>query len=579
MNKPLRYCFYKRFSLILLFSVVVASVIVIRVERMVLVRDLEHRGANIVQALSSATLEAIPSQDYTAMERYIKDIVQAGFVSSIAVFADDGAVLAGQPMPPDSHLLFVEHPIRRDHASYGTVQLAFSTAWIDSITWKIVYCAGAVVAVLHVVGLALINVVLNNTIYQPLNVLQQAIHEISEGNLTKKIELTGPQECNSIGESFNVMAARLADSFSQLKESRQHLELERQKLAAVVACMTEGLFVTDNDGVIVSFNESAARITGYSEKEAVGRPCGEIFQFTVSADARALNNVPNTDIHVETTLKTQDGRLLDVSVGSAVLLDSTGKSIGGVQTFRDISDEKKRHEFYCRTEKLAALGQLAAGVAHEINTPLGNIIGYASMIPQSDDVEKNHQRVSVIVEQARKCSEIVKGLLDYSRASISKLTEIDLNESVLAVVKVLQLQLKQKDAVLTLDLSQQPSMVLADSRKAEQLILNLVLNAIQAIDVGGEVHLRTWQDKEMAHLLVQDNGPGVPEELRCRIFDPFVTTKPVGEGTGLGLAICAGIIDELDGLLELIHTGSGAGFMISLPCYGGENDPAEWPAG
>lgn len=111
-------------------------------------------------------------------------------------------------------------------------------------------------------------------------------------------------------------------------------------------------------------------------------------------------------------------------------------------------------------------------------------------------------------------------------------------------------------------------MVLADSRKTEQLILNLVLNAIQAIDVGGEVHLRTWQDQEMAKLLVQDNGPGVPEELRCRIFDPFVTTKPVGEGTGLGLAICAGIIDELNGLLELRHKGVGAGFVVSLPRYG-----------
>jgi len=535
---------------------------------MVLVQDLEQRGEDIAQVLSSVALEAISSQDYENIKRYIRDIIQAGFVSGITVLRNDGVLLAGERLPPDSNILLTEHPIRSGNVSYGMVQIAFSTDWIDSITWKIVYCAGAVVAVLHVLGLALISAVLNVTIYKPLTVLQQAIHEISEGNLNKKIELTGPLECNSIGESFNVMAERLTDSFSQLKESRQHLELERQKLAAVVACMTEGLFVTNNDGVIVSFNESATRITGYSKEDAVGRRCEEIFQFTLSDNAGAFSNTPTAEVHTETTLVAQDGTLLDVSVGSAVLRDGTGRCLGGVQTFRDISEEKKRHEFYCRTEKLAALGQLAAGVAHEINTPLGNIIGYASLIPQSDDVAKNNQRVAVIVEQARKCSEIVKGLLDYSRTSVSKLAEIDLNESVRRVVQVLQLQLDQKKVVLLLDFSQQPIMILADSRKVEQLIFNLVLNAIQAIAIGGEIRLRTWEDNELAHLLIQDNGPGVPEELRCRIFDPFVTTKPVGEGTGLGLAICAGIIDELHGLLELRNKGIGAGFIISLPRYG-----------
>lgn len=340
MDKPIRYCFYKRFSLILLLLVVIACAIFIRVERMLLVQDLEERGTDIAHVLSRIALDTIPSQNYATMERYIEDIVQTGFVYGISIMANDGVVVAGRQLLPDPHLLVSQHPVRSGDVSYGMVQIAFSTDWIDAITWKIIYCAAAVVVILHIVGLLLLNVVLNNTIYQPLTALQQAIHEISEGNLTKKIELTGPRECNSIGRSFNLMATRLADSFSQLKESRQHLELERQKLTAVVACMTEGLFVTDNDGVIVSFNESAVRITGYSEKEAVGKRFGEIFQLTLSPDADALPAVPTADTHVETTLRTRDDRILDVSIGSAVLRDSKGRSIGGVQTFRDISDEK-----------------------------------------------------------------------------------------------------------------------------------------------------------------------------------------------------------------------------------------------
>ena len=565
MNKPLRHSFYKRFSLILVLSVIGISVMVIRVERVLLIRDLEDKGRSIAQILSSVTLDAILSHDYAGMERYANDIVSAGFVSGISVVRNDGEVLAGHPLVAASDTLITEYPIRMGNAPYGNVRIAFSTARIDTITWRIVYAAFAVVAILHVLGLILTNLVLNKTVVRPLNRLQQAIMKVAGGDLSEKIEPAGPSEFNNIAESFNTMATRLSGSFAELEESRSNLDLEQKKLAAIVASIADGLFVTDNEAIIISFNDSAEKISGYTKQEALGRKCEDLFRSSLCADACALRHTGETMENIETTMVTKDDRVLAVAVSSAILQDREGNWIGGVQTFRDITEEKKRHELYCRTEKLAALGQLAAGVAHEMNNPLGNIIGYAKMIKPGDPPGKIGQRVEVIVEQARKCSDIVKGLLDYSRTSISEPALFDLNEIVSKVAEVLELQINKKGIDLNLELATLP-MVLADSRKVEQLVLNLVLNAVQAVEQGGRISLRTWQEEDMVRLAVKDNGPGIPTELRCRIFDPFFTTKPVGEGTGLGLSICAGIIDELNGLIDIETTnGSGACLIISLP--------------
>ena len=157
---------------------------------MVLVQDFKQRGETIAQVLSNITLEALSSQDYERMERYISEIIGADFVKGITILGDDGMVLAGKHLSPDSHLLLTEHPIRSGDILHGMVRIAFSTTWIDSITWKIVYSAGVVLAIVHIIGLALINLVLNNTIYRPLTVLQKAIHKIAEGNHNKKIDTT-----------------------------------------------------------------------------------------------------------------------------------------------------------------------------------------------------------------------------------------------------------------------------------------------------------------------------------------------------------------------------------------------------
>lgn len=564
MNKPLKNTFYKRFSIILVGSVVVISSMVIRTERLLLTNDLQDKGDSIARILSSVTLDAILTHDYATIERYVNDIVKERFVNDIAIIKKDGILLAGSKFLPAKHTLFTEYPIQMGSQQFGVVQISFSTSRIDTITWNIVFAAIALIVILHVLGLVLTNLVLNRTVLKPLDRLQQAIKTIADGNLNEQVEPAGPREFEEISSTFNSMAKRLRRSFSEIKKSRQELDLERHKLAAIVASMADGLFVTDNDAIIVSFNNAAVRITGFATDDALGQSCEDLFRTSLCKDACALHHAGETRENVETTLITKDGRRLDVAVSSAILRDQDGSRIGGVQSFRDITAEKRRHELYCRTEKLAALGQLAAGVAHEMNNPLGNIIGYAKLITSDEGQEKIDQRVMVITEQARKCSDIVKGLLDYSRTSTSEPSHLDLNKTIKRVSEVLQLQISKKDINLILEL-QEFSMLMADDRKIEQVIMNLALNAIQAVDNGGSVTIRTWQEENRVCLEVKDNGPGIPEESVNRIFDPFFTTKPVGKGTGLGLAICIGIIEELGGQIELNNSTDGAAFIVSIP--------------
>ena len=564
MNKPLKNTLYKRFSIILVGSVVVISSMVIRAERLLLTNDLQDKGDSIARILSSVTLDAILTHDYATIERYVNDIVKEKFVNDIAIIKNDGILLAGSKFLPAKHTLFTEYPIQMGSQQFGVVQISFSTSRIDTITWNIVFAAIALIVILHVLGLVLTNLVLNRTVLKPLDRLQQAIKTITDGNLNEQVEPAGPREFEEISSTFNSMAERLRRSFSEIKKSRQELDLERHKLAAIVASMADGLFVTDNDAIIVSFNNAAVRITGFATDDALGQSCEDLFRTSLCKDACALHHAGETRENVETSLITKDGRRLDVAVSSAILRDKDGSRIGGVQSFRDITAEKRRHELYCRTEKLAALGQLAAGVAHEMNNPLGNIIGYAKLITSDESQEKIDQRVMVITEQARKCSDIVKGLLDYSRTSTSEPSHLDLNETIKRVSEVLQLQINKKDINLILELQEFP-MLMADDRKIEQVIMNLALNAIQAVENGGSVTIRTWQEENRVCLEVNDNGPGIPEELVNRIFDPFFTTKPVGKGTGLGLAICIGIIEELGGQIELDDSTEGAAFIVSIP--------------
>lgn len=339
---------------------------------------------------------------------------------------------------------------------------------------------------------------------------------------------------------------------------------EKSKLATVIESLSDGLFVTDKEGTIISFNNAASRITGYSAAEIVGLSHDKFFSM-LSGSTPVIEMNKNKELNIQT----RDDRQLILSITSALVKNSEGEDIGKVFTFRDITEEKQRQEIYHRTEKLVALGQLSAGIAHELNTPLGSILGYARLLLKNKKLDVQQiERLEIIAEQAKRSSAIIKGLLNFARQSnpsFRNMKDAGINDILTDVLKLLQTEIEKHGIDVLTDFGEIPA-IKVDVRQMEQAMLNIILNAIQAVKNNGEIRIKTFAENNSIKIEISDNGPGISEDVKPRIFDPFFTTKPVGEGTGLGLSISAGIISEHGGSIDVESTeGNGATFTISLP--------------
>lgn len=375
----------------------------------------------------------------------------------------------------------------------------------------------------------------------------------SEGNTIGIIEVL-----------LDITAKKRAEEAEKMQ--RDFYLTEKSKLATVIESLSDGLFVTDKERIIISFNNAASRITGYSAVEVVGLPYNKFFSM-LSGSVPVIEMNKNTEMNIHT----KDNRHLIISITSALVKNSEGEDIGKVFTFRDITEEKQRQEVYHRTEKLVALGQLSAGIAHELNTPLGSILGYARLLMKDKKLDaQQRERLEIIAEQAKRSGAIIKGLLNFARQSNSSfrnMKDAGVNDILTDVLKLLQTEIQKYGINVITDFRQIPD-AKVDVRQIEQAIFNIILNAIHAVKNknNGEICIRTFAENNFIKIEVSDNGLGIPEDVKPRIFDPFFTTKPVGEGTGLGLSISAGIISEHGGSIDVESTeGNGATFIITLP--------------
>ena len=224
---------------------------------------------------------------------------------------------------------------------------------------------------------------------------------------------------------------------------------------------------------------------------------------------------------------------------------------------------KESEKQLLQSDKLATIGQLAAGVAHEINNPLGNISLYTQMLLKKTEDKNTEDKLKVINDEANRAAKIVKGLLDFARQSDPKLSPVDINKEIEKVLNIMNPQLKdiKADAIL----SPLPS-ILADSGQIQQVIMNLLANSIQAITENGEIIVKTNASKDHIEIGISDNGCGIPGENLDKIFDPFFTTKEQGKGTGLGLSICYGVVKTHKGSIDVkSEVGKGTTFTIKLP--------------
>ena len=251
------------------------------------------------------------------------------------------------------------------------------------------------------------------------------------------------------------------------------------------------------------------------------------------------------------------------------LFDAEGNTSGVIVSLRDITLEKKLEQQIIQSERLAAMGQMIGGFAHELNNPLTSILGMSELLQDSQVTEPTRKQLEILQQQARRAVEIVQNLTYFSRPPAPGKTSIDVADLVQRTLHLHAYSLRKSN--ITVDFLRDPSMppVEADAHQVMQVFLNLILNSEQAIREvhdRGTLRIRLEKREKNVSVIFQDDGPGISAEILPHIFDPFYTTKRPGRGTGLGLSICKAILREHNGNVEAASgPGGGAIFTVTLP--------------
>jgi two-component system NtrC family sensor kinase len=331
------------------------------------------------------------------------------------------------------------------------------------------------------------------------------------------------------------------------------------------------VIIVGGDFHIIRANLAAARRSGRTIQELVGRRCFEAF-----AGRPAI--CPHCPL--EETLRTGSPRSVaidgmmaegDFMVNSYPLVSQRGGGEGPLAAhhYRDVTEENRLQRKLIQSEKMAAIGMLAGGVAHEINNPLAGILAFAQLLKNEFTSPDAQSDLNEIEQAAKRCKKIVEDLLLFARPhGESEQRDISLADTVEQILPLSKLNLKHRNVTITTQYEGSLPPVRGISARLQQVFLNLINNAAQSMEGGGEVGLRIFSGRDRAHVVaeVQDRGCGIRMEDKNKIFDPFYTTKGRHEGTGLGLSICYSIIAEHGGKMEVeSEVGVGSVFRIILP--------------
>jgi PAS domain S-box-containing protein len=350
---------------------------------------------------------------------------------------------------------------------------------------------------------------------------------------------------------------------------RRQDEAQIARLAAIVASSQDAIFCLDGGERITTWNPGAVHLYGWSEEEALGR---EAATLCAPGAAGAWPTTAADRVHV-----TKDGRRITVSVVCSELRGQDGRPLepaGRACVVRDVTDVRRLEQGYAQAARLAALGELAGNVAHEVNNPIGIIGAKARLLLTGKDelVPKVSRELGKIVEQCDRIGRLTRGLLDYCRPALEQKEPVDVHEPLAKAVSLVGSKATRQGIQLHQELGPGPHTISGSQNELQQVFLNLLLNAIDALPDGGRITVETRADERLQDgrpavaVVVEDTGHGVPEEIRGRIFEPFFTTKFGKGGTGLGLAICYGLVNGHGGDIRLDPGAArGARFVVRLP--------------
>lgn len=362
----------------------------------------------------------------------------------------------------------------------------------------------------------------------------------------------------------------------------EEISKEKKEWEKTFNAITDMVWIEDGKQRILRANFTLLSTTGLSSVEVTGKRCWELLDRI---------GIHETDCLCEATIRTKNPSFREIKgTGRSIfhfwaypLINEEGQLYSIVHYLKDVTAQKQLEQQLIRSEKLASLGTLVAGIAHEINNPLGIIAGYSEALLdrakdktllENKEFEDFPEYLETIHNEMFRCKGILRSLLDFARPSGGTFRDLDINELIKEVLLLVNHRAKRLKHNIELRLNRDLPKICADPGNLRQLFMNIIINSMYFTPAAGSIVITTEMDKagqdvDFIKVSVSDTGPGIPDNIVEKIFDPFFTTKPVGEGTGLGLSICHKIVESHNGTIDCESgAGLGATFTIRLPAKG-----------
>jgi len=363
----------------------------------------------------------------------------------------------------------------------------------------------------------------------------------------------------------------LKKALNEDRKSLLHkLEINQQYLKALLYGSDSAIMIVDENEQLIAWNNGAERIFGYKEEEILGKDSSyllpnESYHSELKKIQKEVSLKGRLKIN-ETERKTKDGRIIPVTL-NVTKLEGENNSYGGRSIIiNDVTEVKTLQKQVDQSEKLAVIGQLAAGVAHEIGNPLTAISSVVQLLQRKSDEEYVNSQLSVIKENIDRISRIVRELVDFSRPPKYEETESDITDIVKTAMGIVKYDKRVKKVDFKADLASNLTKVNVVPDQLLQVFVNILINALDATEGNGKISVKSYQNENNIFVEIEDNGCGIHENILNKIFDPFFTTKDVGKGTGLGLSVSYGIISKFGGKITAESVPDNySRFIVQLP--------------